>query len=145
MLFGGNFYLGLLKIILQNLFFYTKKFCYRSSFWFLFCGKISKQTNSYQSTYTQFYECFIKLHKILLMQPNLLLPIRCWENGWKRNVNAYFSKQMLLFHLFLPFILRYAKKCAKYLECYCYYISYMFSIFIKIIFAWYNLLIDSAP
>ena len=30
--------------------------------------------------------------------------------GWKSNINIHFSKQMLVFHLFLPFILRYVKK-----------------------------------
>ena len=71
--------------------------------------------------------------------------MRCRKNGWKSNINIYFSKEMLPFHLFLPFILRYVKKCTKCLECYSYYIPYMFSIFIKIIFVWYNVLIDLAP
>ena len=53
--------------------------------------------------------------------------------GWKNNINIQFSKQMLLSHLFLPFIIRYVKKCGQFSECYCYYIPYMFSIFIKII------------
>ena len=30
--------------------------------------------------------------------------------GWKSNENVHFSKQMLLFHIFLLFILRYVKK-----------------------------------
>ena len=64
---------------------------------------------------------------------------------WKSNINVHFSKQILLFHLFLPFILRYVKKCAQFLEYYCYYIPYMFSIFIKIVFECYNLLIDLVP
>ena len=54
-LFGGNFSLGLLKILLQNLFFYTKKLCYRSYFTSFFWGKNSKWTNSYQNSYTQHF------------------------------------------------------------------------------------------
>ena len=33
--------------------------------------------------------------------------------GWKSNVNVHFLKQMLLFRIFLPFILRYGKKVLK--------------------------------
>ena len=36
---------------------------------------------------------------------------------------------MLPFHLFLPFILRYVKKCTKCLECYSYYIPYVFNFY----------------
>ena len=49
--------------------------------------------------------------------------------GWKSNSKVYFSKQMLLFHLFLPFILRYVKKRTQFSDCYCFYIPYMFSFF----------------
>ena len=49
--------------------------------------------------------------------------------GWKNNSKVYFSKQMLLFHLFLPFILRYVKKRPQFSECYCFYIPYIFSFF----------------
>ena len=59
--------------------------------------------------------------------------------GCKSNVNTLFSKQMLLFQFFLPFIPWYEKKHAQFLECYCYYIPHMFSIFIKIDFGCYNL------
>ena len=62
--------------------------------------------------------------------------------GWKSNINVDFSKQMLPFHLFVPFILKYVIKCAQCFECYCYYIPYMFSVFINIIFECYNLLVD---
>ena len=65
--------------------------------------------------------------------------------GQKININIHFSKQMLLSHLFLPFILRHMKKLVQFLECYCYYIPYMSSVFIKIIFECYNLLIDLVP
>ena len=30
--------------------------------------------------------------------------------GWKSNINIHFSKEILLFHLFVPFIPRYVKK-----------------------------------
>ena len=49
--------------------------------------------------------------------------------GWKSNSKVHFSKQMFLFHLFFPVILRYVKKCTQFSECYCYYIPYIFSIF----------------
>ena len=62
--------------------------------------------------------------------------------GWKSNIKVHFSKQMLLFHLFSPFILWYEKKYPQFSESYCYNIPYMFSIFIKIIFECHNLLID---
>ena len=58
--------------------------------------------------------------------------------GWKSNENVHFSKQMLLFHIFLLFILRYVKKCAQFSECIIAIIFYIFSIFI-------NLLIDLVP
>ena len=107
-LFGGNFYLGLLKILLQNFFFYMKRLCYISSFCVLFWSKKSKWTNSYQK----------HTHKILLMQLNLLLAMRCKKNRMKSNSKVHFSKQMLLFYLFLPFTLRYVKKCIQFSECY---------------------------
>ena len=113
-LFGGNFYLGLLKILLQNFFFYMKRLCYISSFCVLFWSKKSKWTNSYQK----------HTHKILLMQLNLLLAMRCKKNRMKSNSKVHFSKQMLLFYLFLPFTLR-----------------YVFN-FQNVIFECYNLLID---
>ena len=59
--------------------------------------------------------------------------------GCKSDVSTPFSKQMLLFQFFLHFILWYEKKHAQFLDCYCYYIPYMFSIFIKIDFGCYNL------
>ena len=65
--------------------------------------------------------------------------------GCKSNINVHFSEQMLLSHLILPFIVGYVKKCAKFLECYSYYIPYTFSIFVKIGFECYNLLIDLIP
>ena len=49
--------------------------------------------------------------------------------AWKSKSKVHFSKQMFLSHLFFPFILRYVKKCTQFLECYCYYIPYIFSIF----------------
>ena len=61
------------------------------------------------------------------------------------NINIQFSKEILLSHLSWPFIFRYVEKSAQFLEFYCYYMSYMFSIFIKIIFECYNLLIDLVP
>ena len=45
---------------------------------------------------------------------------------------VHFSKEMLLLHLFFPFILWYEKKYAQFSECYYYNILHMFSIFIKI-------------
>ena len=48
---------------------------------------------------------------------------------WKSNSKVHFSKHTLLFHLFLHFILRYVKKCTQFLECYCFYIPYIFSDF----------------
>ena len=65
--------------------------------------------------------------------------------GRKRSIHVHFSKQMLLSHLILLGILRYVKKCAQFLEYYCHYIPYLFSIFIKIIFESYNLLINLVP
>ena len=59
--------------------------------------------------------------------------------GWKINVNVYFSKQMLLFHLFLPFILWYVKKLLNIQN-----ISAI-PVFMKIRFECYNLLIDLVP
>ena len=94
-LFGGTFYFGLLKIILQNFFFDTKRLCYRSSFCVLSWGKKSKWTNSYEK----------HTHKILLMQLNLLLTIGARKMGWKSNSKVQFSKQMFLFHLFCPLFL----------------------------------------
>ena len=52
MLFSGNFYLGLLKILLENLFFYKKKAVTDHLFVSFFLGKKSKGTNSYQNAYT---------------------------------------------------------------------------------------------
>ena len=37
----------------------------------------------------------------------------------KSNSEVYPSKQMLFFHLFLPYILSYVKKCTQSSECYC--------------------------
>ena len=90
-LFGGNFYLGLLKTL-----FYYKKF-----FVSYFGGKNLIEPITIK----------IHTHNILLMQLNLLLEIKSSKNGeWKSYINIHFSKQMLLFHHFLPFILRYVKK-----------------------------------
>ena len=115
MLFGGTFYVGLLKILSQNFLFYTERLFYRSSFCVLFWGKKSKWTNSYQK----------HTHKILLMQLNLLLGIICEKNGMEKLQQGAFFKTNVPFLSFLPFILRYVKKCTQFSECYCYYIPYM--------------------
>ena len=49
--------------------------------------------------------------------------------GWKSNSKVHFSKQMLLFHLLLPFNLWYVKKFTLFSECYRYCIPYIFSVF----------------
>ena len=106
-LFGGNFYLGLLKILLQNFFFYMKRLCYISSFVSFFEVKSQNEPIATKNT-----------RKILLMQLKLLLAMRCKKNRMKSNSKVHFSKQMLLFYLFLPFTLRYVKKCIQFSECY---------------------------
>ena len=63
------------------------------------------------------------------MQPNLLLAIRCRENGMETNINVHILKQILLFHLFLPFILKCVKKVFYFQNIAI--IFHMFSIFIK--------------
>ena len=107
-LFGGNFYVGLLNISYKIYFFIWKGCVTYHLFVSFFWSKKSKWTNSYQK----------HTYKILLMQLNLLLAMRCKKNGMKSNNKVHFSKQMLLFYLFLPFILWYVIKCIQFSECY---------------------------
>ena len=58
--------------------------------------------------------------------------------GWKSNGKVHFSKQMFLFHLFLPFILRYVKKKYSIFKALFPLYSIYFQFFI---FECYNLLI----
>ena len=106
-LFGGNFYLGLLKILLQNFFFIWKGCVTYHLFVSFFEVKSQNEPIATKNT-----------RKILLMQLNLLLAMRCKKNRMKSNSKVHFSKQMLLFYLFLPFTLRYVKKCIQFSECY---------------------------
>ena len=127
MLFGGNFY----KMKLLSLKIYPTKALLQ----IIFLCPLFEIKNQNKLITIKIYT-----HKILLMHLNLLSAKNAGKMGWKSN-NKHFSKQMLLFHLILPFILRDVKNCAQFLECYCCFIRYMFSIFIKIIFECYNLLI----
>ena len=92
-----------------------KKLCYKSSFCVLFWGKKS----NYQK----------HTHKILIMQLNLLLAIRRKKKK-KSHSKLYFSKQVLLFHLFLFFILMYVKKV------YTQFLLLLYSIYIFIFLFW---------
>ena len=74
-LFGGNFYLGLLKILLQNLFFYTKKAAIQIIFLYPFFA-VKNQNEPIAIK--------IDTHKILLMQLHLLLVIRCRKNPMEK-------------------------------------------------------------
>ena len=49
--------------------------------------------------------------------------------GWKSNINIYFSKQILLFHLFLPFILRYVKNVLDFFIYQFFHSIYVFNIY----------------
>ena len=74
-LFDESFYLGLLKILLQNFFFFnTKKLCYRSLFVSFFEVENQKGPIAIK----------IHTHKILSMQLNLLLPIKYEKNGMEK-------------------------------------------------------------
>ena len=85
--FGGNFYLGLLKIILQSFLFYMKKLLK-----IIFLCPFFEVKNQNEPIAIK-----IHTHKILLMQLNLLLAIRYRKMGWKSNINIHLSKQILLF------------------------------------------------
>ena len=53
------------------------------------------------------------------------------QEKWDEKVTAryIFQNTHYFFIFFLPFILRYVKKCTQFLECYCFYIPYIFSYF----------------
>ena len=83
LLFGGNFYLGLLKTLLQN--FYYKNFFV-----------------SYFGCKSQIEPINIKIHthKILLMQLNLVLEIKCSKNGMEKLHKHTFFKINVTFPSF---------------------------------------------
>ena len=116
-----------------------EKFAYKISFLYkkvllqiiFLWGKKPKWNSSYEYTYIQHIKADMSFVSYKMLEK--------WDG---RVTNVHLSKQMFLFHLFLPFILSYVKKYAQSSECYCYYIPYMFSIFINIMFECYNLLMD---
>ena len=151
-----------------------KKLCYRSSFCVLFL----RQKPFFEvKSQNEPIPIAIKIHTHNILCSNLLR--EKWE-GKVTQAHTFF-KTNVTFPSFLPFILKYVKKCAQFSECYCYYVQYvfnfseqkllfhlfcplflgmrknvlnfqnvvimfhMFSIFIKIIFECYNLLIDLVP
>ena len=100
-----TFLFSLIKNYLTKFFFVRKISVTDHLFVSLFWGKNQNEPN------------VIKIHtpKILLRQLNLLLGIKdTGKMGLKSSINIRFSKQMLLFYLFLLIILRYVKKCAQF-------------------------------
>ena len=134
MLFGGKFLSWLIKNFVTKFLFLYEKALLQTIFLHLFF-EVQNQ-NEPIAIKIHHTQDFIHAGKSLTV-----LAIRCRKKTvCKTNVD--FSKQMLHFHLFFSFILRYVKKCAQSLEFYCYYIPYIFSVFIKIFFECYNLLIE---
>ena len=127
MLLGGNFYLGLLKIILQSFLFYLKKLLK-----IIFLCPFFEVKNQNEPIAIK-----IHTHKILLMQLNLLLAIRYRKMGWKSNINIHFSKQMFFF--FCPLLLGMWKNVLSFFR------MLLLLIFINIIFECCNLLTDLVP
>ena len=118
MLFGRNFYLGLLKIILQNFFFIQKSSVTDHLFVPFFWGKKSNWTNSYQNAYTQ---DFINVGKSFISN-NI-------QEKWDGKVpQTSIFQNKCYFSIFFALFLRNAKKCAQSLECYYFYEDYFWML-----------------